>query len=320
MIEPVHTAKQETREEYQPDLPLTIGVDLGGTLIRAAVVRDAALLSRVHLLTGEQPSPQRVIPRMYAAVQQALDQAGITLAQVAGIGVATPGPLNNRTGVIYSPPNLPEWDGIPLRDLFSEQFHVPVWVEHDANAAAWGEYLYGAGRNCKNMVYLMVSTGIGGSAIIDGKIVEGASGAAGEFGHMTIDWRGERCLCGNIGCLESLASGTAIACQEQEAIRAGQGSDLLAFAMHQHIGGVRGPTGISRQEPGESRAETASSTEEQWPIDARTVALAAEAGIPLANTIIIRAAQALGVGLVTIIHIFNPEKIILGGGVTQMGA
>lgn len=322
MTEQVNTAKHDTTEEHPPDLPLVVGVDLGGTHIRAAVVRGATLLSRVGLLTGEQPTPQRVIPRMYAAVQQALGEAGIPLAQVAGIGIAAPGPLDNRTGVIYSPPNLPEWESIPLRDLFVDHFHVPTCVEHDANAAAWGEYLFGAGRGCKHMVYLTVSTGIGGGVIIDGKMVEGATGTAGELGHMTIDWQGERCTCGNYGCLESLSSGTAIARQAQEALRVGQGNELLVFVhtMHHHADGVRDPSVISRQEQGEQRDEHVSPVEEQLPVTARTVALAAEAGIPLARTIITTAAQALGAGLVNIIYIFNPERIILGGGVTQMGS
>jgi glucokinase len=272
----------------------------------------------VSLLTGEQPTPQWVIPRMHAAVNQALDEAGVPLARVAGIGIASPGPLDNRTGVIYSPPNLPEWESIPLRNLFANHFHVPTWVENDANAAAWGEYLFGAGRGCQNMVYLTVSTGIGGGMIIDGKIVEGTSGTAGELGHMTIDWRGKPCRCGNVGCLEFLSSGTAIARQAHEAIRAGQGNDLLTFAhtMHPH----REPMKISRQEDGDQRDEHALSVEEQLPINAHTVALAAEAGIPVARTIITQAAQALGAGLVNIIHVFNPERIVLGGGVTQMGS
>src|SRR6266566_1014627 len=198
------------------NLPVVIGVDLGGTQIRAAVLRGAELISRVAQLTGEDTAPEHLIPRIFNAIRQALDEARTTLEQVAGIGIATPGPLDHRTGIIYSPPNMPGWNGIPLRDLFYEHYQVPTYVENDANAAALGEFMFGAGHGCKNIVYLTLSTGIGGGIIIDGKLVEGASGIAGELGHMTIDWQGVRCSCGNIGCLEAMASGTAIARRANE--------------------------------------------------------------------------------------------------------
>ncbi|HZU03727.1 MAG TPA: ROK family protein [Ktedonobacteraceae bacterium] len=288
------------------DLPLVVGVDLGGTQMRTAVLRGTHLLSRVGSLTGENPTPERMIPRTMRAIEQALDQAGVSLDQIAGIGVAMPGPINSYTGVVYSPPNLPGWDNVPLRDIFNQQFNIPVFVENDANTAALGEYIFGAGRGTKNMVYMTISTGIGGGIIIDGKIMEGASGMGGELGHMTVDWRGERCTCGNIGCLERIASGTAIALRANELIAQGKGADLLTFA-------------VSHAE--HSPADTSPDHAAQSPlhISARTVALAAAAGIPTAQEIIARAAEALGVGLVNIIHIFNPEMIILGGGLTQMG-
>lgn len=308
----------------QQELPLVVGVDLGGTQIRTAVLQGPKLHSRVSLLTGENPTPERVIPRIYAAIQQALDEAHVALDQVAGIGVATPGPLDNRTGVIYSPPNLPGWDGVPLRDILHKYFNIAIVIENDAHTAGLGEYMFGAGRGSKHMVYLTISTGIGGGVIIDGKILEGANGTAAELGHMTIDWQGGRCNCGNIGCLEYLASGTAIARYANEAIAAGQGAELLAFAstMLEHTATVpdqaalpvHDPTTQSLDEHDDSGGEV-----EPLRVNAHTVARAAEAGIPLARAIIAKAAEALGVGLVNIIHIYNPDTIILGGGVTQMG-
>lgn len=281
------------------DLPLVVGVDLGGTQIRTAVLRGATLLSRVGALTGENPIPDRVIPRLFQAVEQALDKARIALDQVAGIGICAPGPLNSRTGMVFDPPNLPGWNGVPLGDIFSEQFSVPIFVENDANATALGEYMFGAGRGSREVVYLTISTGIGGGVISDGKILTGVSGTAAELGHITIDWHGERCNCGNIGCLERITSGTAIARKANRAIAEGKGDELLAFARtHQQNAGD--PTAIID-------------------VTARTVAQAAESGIPLARDIIATAAEALGIGLVNILHIFNPEIIILGGGVTQMG-
>ncbi len=281
------------------NLPLVVGVDLGATQIRVAVLRGATLLSRVGMLIGAEPAPERVVPRMFQAVQQALVEAKTPLEAIAGIGIAAPGPLNNRTGVVLEPPNLPGWHSVPLRDLFVEKFGVPVFVENDANAAALGEYMFGAGHGCKELVYLTISTGIGGGVITNGRVMEGITGTASELGHMTIDWHGGHCNCGNIGCLEYFASGTAIARQANEAIAMGKGDELLTFALMQHDADRAADTPLH--------------------INARTVAQAARAGVPLARKIIAEAAEALGVGLVNIIHIFNPELIILGGGVSQIG-
>lgn len=315
---------QEKTAGDQQNLPLVVGVDLGGTHIRTAVLQGSKIHSRVSLLTGENPTPGRLLPRIYGAIQQALDEADVSLDQIAGIGVATPGPLNNRTGVIYSPPNLPGWENVPLRDLVKQQFNTLVLIENDAHTAGLGEYMFGAGRGSRHMVYLTVSTGIGGGVIIDGKILEGANGTAGELGHMTIDWKGERCNCGNIGCLEYLASGTAIARYANEAIAAGQGADLLAFAstMLEHIATVPDQEALPIQDPNTQpldEYDELSETAEPLLVNAYTVARAAEAGIPLARDIITHVAEALGVGLVNIIHIYNPDIIILGGGVMQMG-
>jgi glucokinase len=329
-------SSEQSADEKQ--LPLVIGVDLGGTQIRTAVLRGATLLSRVNLLTGQNPAPDRIIPRIYAAIQEALDKASTSIEQVVGIGIAAPGPLDSSTGIIFAPPNLPGWDHVPLRDIFTEHFHKPVFVENDANTAGLGEYMFGAGRGCNNMVYMTISTGIGGGVIIAGKILEGASGTAGEMGHMTIDWHGERCNCGNIGCLEVIASGTGIAREANKAIHAGEGAELLTFArtMLQHSSTVPDRAALPTQGHDAATVElrfppdeademsfeseiSGQSPEEHLHVNARTVALAAEAGIPLARAIIQNAAEALGVGLVNIIHCFNPEMIILGGGVTQMG-
>lgn len=298
-----HSELEATPSEQ---LPLTIAVDLGGTQIRTAVLRGATLLSRVQFLTGENPTPDRVLPRIFRAIQQALERSHVPLDQIEGIGIAAPGPLNSRTGIIYTPPNLPGWANVPLADIVKKQFQLPTFVENDANAAALGEYLFGAGRGSRNIVYFTISTGIGGGIISEGKLLVGVSGTAGELGHMTIDWRGERCNCGNIGCLEHISSGTAIARRANEAIALGHGDDLLTFALtHQTSDAANTPT--------DRAAKTAAH------VNALMVSQAAEAGIPLAREIIGTAAEALGVGLVNIIHIFNPEVIILGGGVTQMG-
>lgn len=316
---------------FPSDPPLVIGVDIGGTQMRVAVLRGAQVRSRVRMVTGMQTAPEELLPRIYAAIDQALREAQVTLDQAAGIGISSPGPINQSTGVIYDPPNLPGWKQVPLRDIFQQRYALPIYLENDANAAALGEYVFGAGRGSQHMVYLTISTGIGGGMIIDGRIVEGANGMAGELGHMSIDWRGPACPCGNHGCLEYLASGTAIARMANEAIEAGQGAELLAFAstMLAHPGSVPDqralPTLQSIETQPLDRADEANEPDEAneagelLRVNARTVARAAEAGIPLARSIIAEAGEALGVGLVNILHIFNPEKVILGGGVSRMG-
>ena len=335
--------KKEILPDDNASLPLVVGVDMGGTQLRTAVLRGPTLLSRVGQMTGKNPTPERVLPSMYEAIEQALVEAKVGFDAIAGIGIAAPGPIDYRTGVMFAPPNLPGWDRVPLRDLLLEHFHVPIYVENDANTACLGEYMFGAGRGSSLLVYMTISTGIGGGVIINGEILEGASGMAAELGHMTIDRKGQRCNCGNIGCLEYIASGTGIARHANEVIRAGEGAELLNFArtMLQHSTNVADRAALpttSGQEgdtvefnfppspnPALAQSEETLETQEMQPgdellVNARTVSLAAEAGVPVARAIIQDAAEALGVGLVNIIHIFNPEVIILGGGVMQMGS
>lgn len=287
-------------------LPLVVGVDLGGTQVRVAVLQGATLLSRIDLLTGEKTHPNHLIPRIYDALQRALDEASIRPDQIIGIGIASPGPLDSHTGMVFDPPNLPGWHNVPLRELFQDHYNMPVSIENDANTAALGEYLFGAGRGSRSMVYMTISTGIGGGVIVDGKLMSGVIGAAAELGHMTIDRHGPRCNCGNIGCLESIASGTAIARRANEALA--KDTAFLNWMSERCLYA----TSISEQATRPLDKDDA--------IDARLVAEAATNGVPLAGEIIRDAAEAIGIGLTNVIHIFNPDLIILGGGVTQIGS
>jgi len=291
------------------DMPLVVGVDLGGTQIRTALLQGSELLARVGVLTGEHPTPERLIPRIFETIDQVIFAAQVTLDQVAGIGIGAPGPLNSRSGVVFAPPNLEGWINVPLRDALQDHFNKPAFVENDANAAALGEHMFGAGRGSQEMVYITVSTGIGGGMISNGQIIEGIFGTAGEIGHMTIDWHGDRCNCGNIGCLESIASGIAIARRANQMISLGKGDDLLAFALQNQ-----------QKQSGDPELDKPRMPDAAIRVTAHTVALAAEAGIPVASEIIARAAEGLGVGLVNIVHLFNPELIILVGSVTKIGS
>jgi glucokinase len=314
----------------QREASLVMGVDLGGTQIRAAVLEGANLRARAATLTSHDARPERVLPRIYTTMQEALDRAGATWDDIIGIGVAAPGPLDNRTGVLYSPPNLPAWDAVPLREILSQQFRPPVFVENDANVAALGEFFFGAGQGSRDMVYLTVSIGIGGGVISNGQLLEGTNGTAAELGHITIDWRGERCSCGSIGCLEALASGTAIVRKANRIITSGRGAELLTFAntMQGHPTVLLNEYVLPNLDLSVQELNTSPLTGQMFvptPVDelkvtAQMVARAAEAGIPIAREIIAEAAEALGFGLVSILHIFSPEMIILGGGVMQIGA
>ncbi|HEY4034346.1 MAG TPA: ROK family protein [Ktedonobacteraceae bacterium] len=296
------------------NFPLVVGVDLGGTQVRVAVLQGATLLSRVNLLTGEETHPNRLIPRIYDALQRALDEASTKPDQIIGIGISSPGPLDSHTGMVFDPPNLPGWHNVPLRDLFKEHYNMPVFIENDANTAALGEYIFGAGRGSKSMVYMTISTGIGGGVIIDGKLMSGIIGTAAELGHMTIDRHGPRCNCGNIGCLESIASGTAIARRANEALA--EDTTFLNWMSERFLHA----TSISEQAARPlDKDDAIDESGRKNLIDARLVAEAATKGVPLACEIIRDAAEAIGIGLTNVIHIFNPDLIILGGGVTQIG-
>jgi glucokinase len=297
--------------------PLVIGVDLGGTQVRAALVQDGKLLSRVGYLTEDEAGFEAVMRRIKDAISEAARLGGVPLERVAGIGIGAPGPLDSRTGILFAPPNLKGWHNVPLRQILYDEFSLPVFLGNDANLAGLGEHVYGAGRGVADMVYVTVSTGIGGGVIIGGRILEGVSGTAGEIGHMTIDIRGPRCNCGNTGCLEVLASGTAIARRAAEAIEEGLGAGMLAVA--RELAAQKSPltdlAGHSRISP---QAETAPLPQEAE-VDASMVVEAARRGDQVAAGIMRRAAENVGVGMVNIIHLFNPALIVIGGGVSKAG-
>ncbi|MFQ5861144.1 MAG: ROK family protein [Dehalococcoidia bacterium] len=264
---------------------LALAVDLGGTRTRCALVDPGGrMVEQAAQDTQAWLGQQAAQERLEACLHRLMARAGER--PIAGIGVAAAGPVESATGALHNPPNLPGWDGVALKPPWEEQFHLPVWVDNDANLAALGEHRYGAGQGISDLVYLAVGTGIGAGVILDGRLVTGSRGMAGELGHMTIDLHGPRCACGNVGCLEALASGTAIARMAQERVAAGEQTLALALA------------GNDPQR-----------------ITGELVTQAAEQGDRVAREITEQAAQALGTGIVNILHIFNPALVIVGGGV-----
>jgi glucokinase len=266
-----------------------VGVDLGGTQVRAIVCdREGHILSRAATLTLAHEGRDAVIRRILDTI---IDAVGPRLwTEIAGIGVGAPGPLNPYSGVVVHAPNLPGWEDVPLRQLIAERFCLPVALGNDANLAALGEQRFGAGRGVDDLVYMTISTGIGGGIISGGELFLGHGGFAGEVGHQTILAGGPLCGCGNHGCLEALAAGPAIGRMGREAAEEGRGEALLALA-----GGD-----VSR-------------------ISARVVSQAAAAGDATAIEIIRRAATYIGIGLANLANILNPELYVLGGGVTHAG-
>lgn len=268
----------------------TAGVDLGGTKIFSLVTlpdgREAGSDNRPTL--GEE-GPQTVIDRIVDSVRASLAMAAATEADLAAVGVAAPGTIDRRRGVVRNSPNLRGWDAVPVVQMLETAFRVPVALENDANAAALGEHIFGAGRGFRNMVFITVSSGVGGGIILDGRLYRGATGAAGEVGHMVLDEEGPACGCGHRGCLEALASGTAIAARAVALAAEGESPVLARMA--------RESTGLTAEDVERAAAEG----------DAGALKVIEEAG------------HYLGLGLVNLVHVFNPHGIVIGGGVSRMG-
>lgn len=262
-----------------------IAIDLGGSRFRVGLADSSGrLLRRKSYPTRAEEGREAVISRLAQAAREAMHS--YPREEILAVGLGAPGPLDPRSGVIFTPPNLPSWRDVPLKALLEEELDLPVYLGNDANLAALGEHRFGAGRGLDHLVYLTVSTGIGAGIIMDGSLLLGQDGLAGEAGHMTIA-EGPLCKCGNVGCLEALASGLAIAQAARERIEAGEESSIPRFS--------------------------------QGEITAEAVEAAARAGDPLAQEVMQKAANYLGIGVVNLVHIFNPQAVIIGGGVSQAG-
>lgn len=265
---------------------LIIGVDIGGTKLNSILAdADGNIKARDLRDTRARQGPEAVIERIIESIRQVM--SGNT---VEGIGIGAAGACDTVNGVVTSSPNLPRWEDIPLRDIIQREFDCPVRLHNDATLAALGEHRFGGGVGIDNMVYVGVGTGIGGGIIIDGQLYSGISGSAGELGHMTIDVNGPPCPCGNSGCWETLASGNAIAREAVKRMQAGEQSAILDFA--------------------DGKLDR---------VSGRAIFAAAQQGDRLAQQVIERTGYYLGIGLVNLVNIFNPQLILIGGGLSRMG-
>jgi len=261
-----------------------IAVDLGGTQIRTARY-DLALnqLQRENTLTQAKQGLQATIERIKSYIRRVMPASQ---AEVLGIGISSPGPLNPFTGYIVAPPNLPGWLDVPLREIIATEFNLPVYIGNDANVAALAEASTGAAQGCRHVAYITVSTGIGAGFICDGKLLLGRDGLAAEFGHIpTIVEKGR------VSSIELEAAGPAIARRAKRAIMNGQ------------------PSSVTELVDGDLER-----------IDARAVGLAAADGDQLAIDVLAYAGRIIGLGIVSILHLFNSEIIVVGGGVAKTGA
>ena len=267
-----------------------IGVDLGGTKVKVAVVDARGKIHQeLRQPTNVAGGPDRIIADIVEMVRKVLGQSPPSAC--AGLGVGVAGQITPDTGVVRFAPNL-NWREVPFGDRLQATLNLPVVVTNDVRAATWGEWLHGSGRGVEDLICLFIGTGVGGGVVSGGRMLSGCTNTAGELGHMTTDLNGPRCTCGNRGCLEALAGGWAIARRGREAIREAPeaGKALLKAA------GLKEPVVL-------------------LDVTAKVVADAAQAGDPLARVIMDEVAQALIAGTVSLVNAFNPSRLILGGGV-----
>jgi glucokinase len=269
---------------------VVIGVDLGGTKIATAAADfDGSLLSKVIKPTCPERGEDAVIETIVDSVKEAASSAGASKGDIKSIGIGSPGPIDPKAGTVIFAPNL-MWHNVPIVHMLEGILDLPVCLENDANVAGLGEYRFGAGKGSKNMIYITVSTGVGGGLILDGEIYAGSFGMAGEVGHTTIVNDGPLCGCGNQGCLEALAAGPAIARKAQACILHGEETIMTEMV--------------------------AGRVEE---ITSKTVGEAALAGDLLAKEIVDKTGEYLGIGVANLINVINPDTVVIGGGVSNMG-
>ena len=261
-----------------------VGIDIGGTKL-ATVVADGTgtILQKVRRPTVAERGPQYAIESLLEMVDQTIRLADLKREDVSGIGVSCGGPLDTKTGVVYSPPNLPGWDAVPLKELIEAEFQIPTVIENDANASALAEWRFGGGRGYDYVLYMTMSTGIGGGIVANGQIYHGANDSAGEVGHQILLPNGPLCGCGQRGCLEALCSGPAIARRAQEAVRKQSDTAILALA-----------DGEIAQVKSEHLLE------------------AARTGDSLAMSLIEETGYYMGWGISNLVNILNPEIVLIG--------
>jgi len=270
---------------------LLIGIDLGGTNVRTALVsRDKDVLRIDSRPTNAHAGLDAVLDVMAEGVHAVLHEERLTIANVLAAGIGAPGPMNPQTGVVFSPPNLPGWKDVPLADAMSERLGIPCFVDNDANLACYGEFWMGAAQGCENVCLLTLGTGVGGGIIVNGKLLRGVDGTAAEIGHMIVNRDGRRCGCGTHGCLEAYGSVTGLLQTAREGM-----------------------------EQGETTTLTERCSGDLLSITGQMISEAADAGDAYARSVLEDTGVWLGVAIASLINLFNPERVVLAGGMTEAG-
>jgi glucokinase-like ROK family protein len=267
----------------------SMGVDLG-TLHTTIVITNllGRIEKRIEYPTNGHQDKDKIIEKLIAAIHNINKDFGVKWEKMAGIGVAAPG-LIDKKGTMLITPNF-GWKDTPLGEILKKEFHIPVFVDNNVNAMALAEFEFGKGQGARNFVFINVGMGIGAGVVINGKLFHGESNCTGEIGHTTVDYNGPKCSCGNKGCLEVMASGPAIAKRAIKAIKEGEKS-LIYKLVNRDLNQVT----------------------------AEIVSKAANQGDKLGLNIMEETGEYLGTGVANIINLFNPELVIVGGGVTQAG-
>jgi len=270
------------------DSELYVGIDLGGTSVKCALGKaDGTILAEGSIPTDSHAGPEPVISRIGAYVNLLVKQTGM---QPTRLGMTAPGLVDIHRGITRYLPNITtHWRDVPVAEMLSKIVNCPVLLLNDVRTATYGELIYGSGRDISTMAFLAIGTGIGGGIVIDGKLRLGPHGAAGELGHQTIDPTGPMCGCGNRGCLETMASGTALAAEGIRLMLMG-----LAPALYDAVNG----------DPGE--------------VTAYIMSQVAEEDAPVKDAIL-QAGTFLGIGISNVIVAIHPELVVVGGGVANMG-
>lgn len=264
-----------------------IAVDFGATNLRAALVRrDGTLVHHHTTATGARDGVLAVVERIVRLVDQVAAEAGVDRS--VPVGVVAPGPLEPASGVVLFAPNLVGWQHVPLRRLLEERLGRRVVLGNDGNGAALGEALFGAAKGCRHLIHIMLGTGVGGGIISHGQLVEGVRGLGTEVGHVPVDPNGPRCHCGGVGCIEAYIGGWALARDGEALISSGRSEFLRELAG-------------------------------DGPVTAAHVVEAAQQGDAGARAILEGAARALAAGLAGLVNVFNPQLIVIGGGVARAG-
>lgn len=271
-----------------PNFGMVVGIDMGATHLNIIVADYSAhVLAEVEHPLAVAEGPMSCLNQIDTHLMALLEKLDVNIEQVAAIGIGVPGPVVTSSGEVSSPPIMPGWDGFPIKKNLEELWNKPIVVSNDAEMGVIGEWAYGAGRGESNLAYVKVGTGVGAGLLLNGHVYRGTTGFAGEIGHITIEENGPICTCGNHGCLEALAGGKAIARKAREAIESGKRTELTAIAPEK--------------------------------IRAVHVAAAAQRGDLVAQQIITDAGVHLGIALASLVNLFNPGMIIIGGGVSQLG-